>query len=103
MELEELKKKLMFYKKEDLIITDHAILRADFRETNIDEVKNNILNPEKLVKIKEKKSKFSDERKFECYFKYSDILYHKYVLTVNRKIIIVTIIIINRRLNNEKF
>jgi len=98
MDLEESKNKLKEYKKEDIIITDHAILRADFRGTSIDEVKNNILNPEKLVQTKEKEAKFSHERKLECYFKYSDNLYHKYVLIINRKIIIVTIIIINRGL-----
>ena len=37
-----------------------------------------------------------NERKFECYFAYSKNYCHKYILVINGKIIIVTIIDINR-------
>jgi len=97
MNIEEFKARLKGYKREDIIVTEHADLRADFRKIDLEEVKNNIVNPERLVFIKEVKSKFLNERKFECYFAYSENFCHKYVLTINRKVIIVTIIIINRK------
>lgn len=100
MDLDELKAKLRKYKKSDIIITDHALLRANFRDTSIEEVKENICNPERLVYFKEKTAKNPNEKKYECYFTYSNLLHHKYVLIVNGKVIIVTIIVINRRLQN---
>ena len=37
-----------------------------------------------------------NEEKYNCYFSYSNKLCHRYILTINSKIIIVTIIKINR-------
>jgi hypothetical protein len=34
----------------------------------------------------------ANEEKYDCYFAYSKQLAHRYILTINRKIIIVTII-----------
>ncbi|MFA5992075.1 MAG: hypothetical protein WC796_00020 [Candidatus Pacearchaeota archaeon] len=97
MDIEEFKNKLRKYKKNDIIITDHALLRADFRHTELDEVKENIVHPDKLVYFKEQPAKKPNEKKYECYFAYSEDLSHKYVFAINGKIIIVTIIIINRK------
>lgn len=94
--LDELKEKLRKYKKEDIFITPHAELQAYVREIDLEEVKNNIINPEKLVYAREEKANKPDEKKYDCYFSYSKKMYHRYVLTLNRKIIIVTIIKINR-------
>ena len=96
MNLEELKKKLRGYKKEGIIITFHAEVQAHVREVDLEEVKNNIINPERLVYSKQQKSEKLGEEKYECYFAYSKQSCHKYVLTINRKIIIVTIIKIDR-------
>jgi len=96
MNLKELKKKLKTYKKENIIITEHAELQAFVREIELSEVKNNITNPDKLVYAQEQKSKKDDESKYDCYFAYSKHLYHRYILSINQNIIIVTIIKINR-------
>jgi len=96
MNLEELKQKLRSYKKSEIIITDHAKIRALVRDMDLNEVRENIINPEKLSAFKEVEAEKNNERKFECYFAYSKFYCHKYVLTVNGKIIIVTIININR-------
>lgn len=96
MKLEKLKKKLSKYDRKDIIVTDHAKLRASFRKIDLEEVKSNILDPKKLVYAKEQESEKEDESKYECYFAYSKIHCHKYVLTINQKIIIVTVININR-------
>ena len=96
MNREELKEKLRKYKKENIIITDHAEIQAYVRQIDLEEVKNNIINTEKLVYAEKQKSKKAGEEKYDCYFAYSKTFCHRYILTVNRKVIIVTIISINR-------
>ena len=56
MNIEELKKKLTSYKRKDIIFTPHAEIRAFGRQINLEEVKGNILNPTKLVYVKEQES-----------------------------------------------
>ena len=92
MDLEKFKEKLAKYGAEDIVFTSHAKIRALFRDIDLDEVKNNILNPERLAKV------IRDEGKgtYECYFAYSKMYCHKYVLSLNGKVIIVTVININR-------
>ena len=96
VDIKELKSKLRNYKKEDIIFTEHAEFQAFVREVDLDDVRESMVNPEKLVYLKEEKAKHPNEVKYCCYFAYSKHLYHKYVLTLNKKIIIVTIIKINR-------
>jgi hypothetical protein len=66
------------------------------RGVDLEEVKNNIINPEKLVFVEKQEIEDKTKEKYDCYFAYSDYLCHRYILTINRKIIIVTIIKINR-------
>ena len=94
--LEELKQKFKQYNKKDIIITKHAELQAFVREVDLEEVKDNIINPEKLVYAQKQESQKSDEEKYDCYFAYSKHLYHRYALVLNGKVLIVTIIKINR-------
>jgi hypothetical protein len=96
MELKEFKDKLSKYKKSDIIITHHANLQAFVREVDLEEVKENIVNPIRLVYFKEQEAKYEGEAKYDCYFAYSKHLYHRYAVTLNGKVIIVTIIKINR-------
>jgi hypothetical protein len=96
MNVEQLKNKLSKYKKRDIIITPHAELQAFTRNVDLEEVKNNVINPIKLVYAKQQKAKDKNEEKYDCYFAYSKSLYHRYAIAINAKIIIVTIIKINR-------
>jgi len=96
MNLEELKKKFSSYDKKDIIVTKHAEIQAFVREIELDEIKKNIINPEKLVYAQKQKALKHHEEKYDCYFAYSKQVYHRYALTINRKVIIVTIIKINR-------
>ena len=96
MDLDKLKEKLSKYKKSEVVITMHAEIRALGRGIDLNEVKENIVNPEKLVYAKKTDAKFKGEEKYEWYFAYSKMYCHKYALTINRKIIIITIISINR-------
>ena len=63
MELEELKKRLRTYKKSDIEITYHAELQAFTREVNLEEVKENVVNPIKLVYAKKQEAKYRGEEK----------------------------------------
>jgi hypothetical protein len=94
--LEELRGKLAEYKKSEIVITRHAELQALSRDVDLEEVKENIVHPTKLVFARQQKSSRVEEEKYDCYFAYSKHLYHRYILTVNAKVIIVTIIKINR-------
>ena len=96
MDLEFLRNQLSKYKKEDLIITDHAEIQALMREISIDEVKENIINPKKLSYYEEQQAQKPNERKYNCYFAYSKDFAHRYILILNRKLIISTIIKIDR-------
>ena len=57
MDLEQFKNKLKSYKESEIIITKHAELQAFVRGVDLNEVKENIIHSEKLVYIKEQKSK----------------------------------------------
>jgi hypothetical protein len=96
MDLEKFKNKLIKYKRTDIIITEHADLQAFSRNIDIEEIKDNLLNPVRLVYYKEQTSQNIDEEKYECFFEYQKNIYHKYAIILNRKIIIVTVIVINR-------
>ena len=61
MNLEDLKKRLSNYKKEDIIITDHAEIQAYVRQIDLDEVKENVIHSERLVYAQEQKSKNENE------------------------------------------
>lgn len=92
-----LKEKLKKYNKDMIVITDHAWEQAVFREISLDEVKENIINPERLLYAIRQKAIKAGEEKYDCYFGYSERLCHRYVLVVNRKCIVCTMIRINRR------
>ena len=96
MDIEILKEKLKGYKKKDIIFTEHAELQAKIREVDLEEVKENITNPTKLVYAREQEAMKKGEKKYDCYFAYSKHLYHRYALVTDGKIIILTIIKINR-------
>lgn len=95
-EINNLKEKLKCYSKERIIITHHAKVQAIIRDMDLEEIKENIINPVKLVYAKKQEAVKENEEKYDCYFAYSKHLYHRYILILNGKILIVTIIKINR-------
>ena len=84
MDIFVLKERLSKYKKSDIIITDHARLQAFVRNVDFEEVKENIINPVRLVYAKKQEAKYKGEEKYDCYFAYSKHIYHRYNLTINR-------------------
>ncbi|MFH1065317.1 MAG: hypothetical protein V1734_02315 [Nanoarchaeota archaeon] len=95
--IENVREKLRKYKKEDIIISIHAYIRAVARQIDLDEVKENIINPTKLYYIERQAAKHDWEEKYDCYFGYTKTLCHRYVITINHKCIVCTIIKMNRR------
>jgi hypothetical protein len=92
-----LKKKLKKYKKEDIIITNHAQEQAIFRNIELDEVKENIINPKRLSFARKERAKKEGEEKYDCYFGYSKTQCHRYILVINDNCVVCTVIKINRR------
>ncbi len=85
------------YEEEDIIITNHARKQALFRGINIEEIKENIINPKLLKFVKKQEALKPNEEKFDCYFGYSKTKCHRHILVLNKKCIFCTVIKINRR------
>ena len=96
-----LKKKLKKYKIKDIIITDHAEEQAIFRSIPLEEIKNNIIGPKRLVFAEKQKAKKEGEEKYNSYFAYSKTQCHRYALVVNTKCLVCTVIKINRRWQSQ--
>ncbi len=95
--VDEVKGKLKGYSREQIVFTTHARIRAIQRGIDLEEIVDNIMNPGKLATVIRQKADRTSEEKFDCYFIYSGNLCHRYVLILNKKIIICTVIKINRR------
>lgn len=97
MNLSLLKRKLSKYRKKDIIFTEHAKKQAIFRNLDFDEIRENIINPKRLYFAREQKADKKGEEKYDCYFGYSKTQCHRYILVINNRCIVCTVIKINRR------
>ncbi len=93
----DLKEKLKNYGKESIIFTTHAYEQAVFRGLNLDEIKENIINPQRLVFAKSQKAHFVNEEKYDCYFGYTSLYCHRYILVLGKKCVVCTVIRIHRK------
>lgn len=59
------------YSSNSIIITDHAYEQALFRGISAEEIKQNILNPERLTFANRQEAEKPDEEKYDCYFAYT--------------------------------
>ncbi|MBI4440388.1 hypothetical protein HY638_05435 [Candidatus Woesearchaeota archaeon] len=92
-----LKEKLKEFGKDSVIITAHAQEQATFRQIDIGEIKENIINPRRLAFAGKQEPEKEGEEKYDCYFGYSKTQCHRYILVINEKCIVCTVIKINRR------
>ncbi len=97
MDIDKLKEHLKKYKKTDIIITGHAREQADVRNIDVREVIWNVIHPDKLVFAEQQPAKHKNEEKYNCYFAYAEDYYHRYIIVLTGKLLIVTIIGINKR------
>jgi hypothetical protein len=95
--VEALKLKLKKYRFEEIIISNHAIERARFRSIDLDEVRKNIINPIRLIYASRQDALNIGEEKYDCYFDYGKNKCQRYVLIINSKCIVCTVIKINRK------
>ncbi len=94
---EYLMEKLKKFRKEDVVISDHALIRMAQRQISEKEVIENIINPFRLKHVIKKEAVKQNEEKFDCYFDYGLNQCHEYILAINGKIVVVTVVKINRR------
>lgn len=94
---EELIRKLQRYGREDIIITSHALFRAIFRGIDEEEIKENIINPKRLHCAIRLESDIEGEEKYDCYFAYSNTQCQRYIIAINAKCVVCSVIKINRR------
>lgn len=94
---EAVRQRLVRLKKENIIISSHALAQAMFRGITIEDVKENIINPARLCYAIRQEARKPGEEKYDCYFGYSKALCHRYVLVINGNCLICTIIKVNRR------
>lgn len=92
----ELLRKLDGLGSNDIVFTHHAEIQSMVRQIDLGEVRKNLLNPHRL-KYVEKQPSRKGETKYDCYFGYSKTQAHRYVIVINAKLVVVTIIKINRR------
>ena len=85
------------YKKEDISIDKHAELRARHRDLDLEEVYYNLLNPSKRLSFANKLEEEDNLEKYKCYFGYSKTQCQIYIIKVNEKVIVKTIIKLNKR------
>ena len=100
--MEELKKKLKSYKKEQIVFTPHVKLKLMGREINEEIVCVHLLNPTRLIDFEEQKSKRLCERKYKLIFELSGTRYLVIVATVNKYINVITVFIRYRKWRHEK-
>lgn len=88
--------RLKSFKRTDVVITDHVRIRLVQRQIDETEVIENIINPKRLEYALREPSGAHAE-KYDCYFGYSKRQCHRYVIIIKKKIIVVTVIKINRQ------
>ena len=88
---------LKSFKRKDIIISDHALVRMFQRQISQEEVIENIINPRRLEYAIREKARNSNKEKFNCYFGYSKTLCHNYVLVIKNDVLVITVFKINRR------
>ncbi|MEM3374533.1 MAG: hypothetical protein QXE31_04905 [Candidatus Woesearchaeota archaeon] len=86
------------YSLNPIIISKHTEIRLIQRDINKKDIIENILNPTRLKIAIRQESLRKSEEKFDCYFKYKKNFYHRYIIALNSNIIIITAMIIRRRL-----
>jgi hypothetical protein len=97
MNLEEMKKKLKTYTEEQIILKEHTLIRCFQREITRELISTNLLNPEKLIDIIEEVSRYSGEKKFKLIFELSRNKSLIVIITVNKKLNIITSVIRYRK------
>lgn len=85
------------FKQEDILFDDHAKMQSIVRGIDRSEVLSNLLSPSKLFFAREQPARGENERKFDCYFGISKKWAHRYVIVINGKLLIITVIRVRKK------
>lgn len=85
------------FKKEDILFDDHARMQSAIRGIEREDVIHTLLNPSKMFFAREQQARGENERKFDCYFSISKRWAHRYVIVINRKLLVITVIKIRKK------
>lgn len=99
---EEVKKLLARYSREQIIIGRHSQDRASARWITQEVIIENILNPDCLLYAREQKANGPYERKFECFFGRSTIPFHRYIIVLNKRVFVCSVMERYRKLRDEQ-
>ncbi len=89
--IEYVKERLKKLDEKDIIFTKHAEERLVSRDIKKEEVIGNLSRPDKLIFAERQESEDPSEKKFDCYFRYTEDYHHRYVIALDKKCIIITI------------
>ena len=91
-----LKARLKKFHPDDIVFSNHSRIQASVRQIDLSEVKQNLTNPKRLVYAKKEAGRRKGETKYDTYFAYAPSYAHRYIFTMNGKIVVVTVIKIQR-------
>lgn len=85
------------FKKEEIVFDDHARMQSAIRGIDREEVRQNLMDPSKMFFAREQEARGQNERKFDCYFGISKRWAHRYVIVINRKLLVITVIKVRKK------
>jgi len=97
MNIEEIKKKLKTCTEDDIILKEHSLIKCFQRGITREMIIDHVLNPEKLIDMIEQEPKYLGEKKFKLIFEMSRNKSFIVVITINKKLNIVTTLIRYRK------
>lgn len=97
---EQVAERLSKTKREEIIITPHAGIRAAQRGIQMEAIYENLLKPSKLV-LAEYEGVAEDGKKYCCYFDISKKRFGIYVIVINNNVTVVTVFEANKKLQKR--
>jgi len=92
-----MKRKLKSYTEAQIILKEHAMIRCAQREITKETVVKQLLNPENLIDVVEQEAKYVGEKKYKLVFELSRSKSFIVVISINKVINMVTILIRYRK------
>jgi hypothetical protein len=85
------------FKEGEVFFDDHARMQSAIRGIDREEVVQNLLNPSKMFFAREQEARGENERKFDCYFGVSKRWAHRYVIVINGRLLVITVIKVRKK------
>lgn len=95
--MEDIRKKLKNYNENDITMKEHALIKCFQRGITREMIVDNLLNPEMLIDFIEEESKFIGESKFKLIFEQSRNKNFIIIITINKKLSVITSVIRYRK------